>query len=724
MARRRLEKILEPCCIGKLKVKNRMIHMGSHGSIPKDDQGDAPISPRWLAFYESLAAGGFGLVSLGGGIVKLDETGERGFTTIQSNFSFEGLQALAAVIHKHDAHAFWQLLCGYPTRQLDQAHVTSYASSTLTQDDLDGLIPYYNPTTALTREQIDVITTAFADAAELLQRAGFDGVEINAGHNHGLNTFLSPAWNRRTDEYGGSAENRARIVCEINRKIKERCGADFPIIDNLSGAEYNVEGGRTVADTVELARLFEASGADAIHCRYEMYHEGIPELGIPRTAHELPDVDLYPGYVDEDLSEWGIDNSFGKGMMAWSGAAAAVKAAVSIPVSVSGRTDAFNGDKLIAEGKIDFISICRRAHADADYCRKVAEGAWDDIRPCVGCNTCYDMSAHNVNTWCMVNGGVMEGADYAQVPPADASKRVVVIGSGAAGLEAARVAALRGHDVTIVEREGQLGGTLPLAGMICDFHEDFLGFSRWQVRQVEKLGVRVMTKTVADRALVESLAPDAVIVAVGGAEPAVDIPGIDRKIVVTGEELHRQLRAALKVFNVERLGRLSKLYLPVGRRVVILGGSMHGLRTAHFLMRRGREVVIVEEGPELGAGMLDCGPKPNMLRWLVANDVEMLTNARVREITDAGVVVAGADGAERLIRADSVVTALPLEPNLALYDELAGVAPEVYAVGDCNPLIVDAPYPPSKIEPVESELIWPRFTAAAVREAYRVARGI
>ncbi len=722
MAKKKLEKILEPCYIGKLKVKNRMIHMGSHGSIPKDDQGDNPISPRWLAFYESLAAGGFGIVSLGGGIVKLDESGEHGFTTIKSGFSFEGLQALAEVIHKHDAHAFWQLLCGYPTRQLDQSHITSYASSALSQEELDNLIPYYNPTIELSREQIDVITTTFAETAALLKSAGFDGVEINAGHNHGLNTFLSPAWNKRTDEYGGSVENRARIVCEINRKIKEHCGEDFPIINNMSGAEFNVEGGRTVADTVELAKLFEASGADAIHCRYEMYHEGIPELGIPRTAHELPDVDLYPGYLDQDLSEWGIDNSFGNGMMAWSGAAAAIKAAVSIPVSVSGRTDAFNGDKLIREGKIDFISICRRAHADADYCRKVTEGAYEDIRPCIGCNTCYDMSAHNVNTWCMVNGGIMEGADYAQVFPAPEAKRVVVIGSGAAGLEAARVAALRGHDVTIIERESSLGGTLPLAGMICDFHEDFLGFSRWQVRQIEKLGVTVMLKTTADRSLVESLKPDAIIVAVGGSENVPDLPGIDRKIVVTGEVLHRQLRSALKIFNVEKLGKLSKIYLPVGKRVIILGGSMHGLRTAHFLMRRGREVVIIEEGPELGTGMLDCGPKPNMLRWLVSNNVEMHRNVTCLEITDEGLRMRDEDGIEHLIKADSIVTAMPLSPNLDLYEELRDVAPEVYAVGDCNPLIVDAPYPPSKIEPVDSELIWPRFTAAAIREAYRIAR--
>ncbi len=719
-----LEKVLEPCKIGSLTVKNRLIHMGSHGSIPKDDQGDLPVSPRVLYFYESLAAGGFGLVSLGGGIVKLDKTGTKGFSTIIDGNQKEGLRQLAEVIHQNGALAFQQLLCGYPTRQLDQSDVVSYASSALTQEDLDGLIPYYNPTVELSKEQIAVITDTFAESAALLQEVGFDGVEINAGHNHGLNTFLSPAWNRRTDEYGGSPENRARIVCEINQKIKARCGEDFAIINNLSGAEFNVENGRRVEDTVALAKIFEAHGSDAIHCRFEMYHPAIPELGIPRIAHELPDVDLYPGYLDKDLSEWGIDTSFGDGKMAWVGAASKVKEAVNIPVSVSGRTDAFTAEELIEEGRIDFISICRRAHADPDYCKKITEGAYEDIRPCVGCNTCYDMSAHSSNQWCMVNGAVLDGKDYATIHPAPKKKKVLVIGAGASGLEVARVAALRGHEVTLVDKEPALGGTLPLAAMISDFHEDFLGFSQWQIRQVKKLGVAVQLKTEVDRAFVENFMPDAVFVCVGGAETIPDIPGLDQKIVVTGEQLHKTLKKATRLFNVKQLGSLSKLYLPVGHKVVIIGGSMHGLRTAHFLMKRGREVVILESSNEFGAGMLDCGPKPNMLNWMVENGVEMHRGVTVKEIQKDGVVIVDNGGQETFIAADSVVTALPLQPNLELFERLQGSAPEIYAIGDCNPLVIDAPYPPSKIEPVDSELAWPQFTVTAIREAYRIAREV
>ena len=616
MAKMKLEKILEPLQIGSITIRNRMIHMGSHGCIPRDDENDLPISPRWVDFYDDLSAGGFGLVSLAGGIIKLNPEGTEGTSTIRSNFKPEGLRILADTIKKNGAAAFWQLLCGYPTRQLDQSNIPSRAASTLSQKELENLIPYYNPTIELTKEQIELLTDEFALTASILQEAGFDGVEINAGHDHGLNTFLSPAWNFRKDEYGGSPENRARIVCEINKKIKDRCGKHFVIINNVAGAELQVNGGRRVEDTVELCKYFEAAGADAIHCRYEVYHEAVPELGIPRTAHESPDVDLYPALIDKDLSDWGINNEFGNGIMGWSGAAAAIKEAVSIPVSVSGRTDAFSGEKLIREGKLDMISICRRANADRDYCKKIIEHRYDDIRPCVGCNTCYDMSAHSSNIWCMVNGVGVEGHEYS-IEPASKKKKILIIGSGASGLECARVSALRGHDVTIAEKDNALGGSLPLAGMISDFHYDFLGFSQWQVRQVEKLGCRVLLNTVADDTLVKRIKPDVIFVCVGGAENTPDIPGIDSKIVVSGEELHSMLKKAMKFFKVESLGKLSKLYIPLGKKIVLIGGGIHGLQTAHFLMKRGREVIIIESSNEFGAGMIDCGPKPNMIRWLV-----------------------------------------------------------------------------------------------------------
>lgn len=725
MQQKRPVHVLEPIQVGSLKLKNRMIHMGSHSGLSMDDKGDLPMSPRWLDWYGDLAAGGFSLVSAAAGAICIDPNDEnKMISTIIEAFGKEGIKQLSDKIHENGAYSCWQIVLSSMARY-NQEGTPSYASSNLSAKDLEKLIPFVLPTKELTKAQIDAITDKFAETAQILQECGVDAIEINAGHNHGLNTFISPAWNKRTDEYGGSVENRARILCEINRKIRERCGEDFVIFNNLSGAEYNLENGRSVQDTVEICKLLEATGANAIHCRYEVYHDGVVKYDLPRMSHELPDVDLFPEFIDLYLGDYGINQNYGKGVMGWSGAAEAIKKAVNIPVSVSGRTDPFTADELIAQGRLDMISICRRAQADTYYAKKVIDGNYDDIRPCVGCNTCYDTADHFVNNWCMVNGGANEVHEISEVHPAEVKKKVLVIGGGASGMEAARVCALRGHDVILCEKDASLGGTLPLAGMISDFHYDYLGFAQWLESQVKKLGVDIRLKTKVDANLVKSIKPDVIFVAVGGAEPTINIPGIDGKNVVTGEELHTQLKQAMKVFNIERVAKLSKMYIPVGKRVALIGGAAHGLQTAHFLMKRGRDVVIIEESDEFGAGMPDTGPKPNMIRWLLKNDVEMHRDVIVVEINDKGVLIANKDGSNpRQITVDTVVTTLPMETNLALYEQLKDLAPEVYAVGDCNPMVIDEPYPEPILEPVTSKLIWPKFTALAIRQVYGIARTV
>lgn len=719
----KLERVLEPINIGSVRLKNRMIRMGAQRNIRNDGVPDTVLWQPWVDYYEALARGGFGMISYGGGSIGYDKEGKILKNNIITDFELSDLKRMARVLHDNGCAAFLQYCLSMPASSVIQLGFVSYASSELSQEDLDALIPHMIPTKALTKLQIGDIIQSFADGAARLREAGFDGIEINAGHTHGLNSFLSPAWNKRTDEYGGPIENRCRILCEINREIKARCGEDFAIFNNFSGCEFNLDGGQRVSDVVAMAPILEASGADALHVRYEVYHESVPDLAIPRSAHECPDIDLYPQFLDKDLSEYGIDNRFGNGIAAWSGVAAKVKQVVSIPVSVSGRIDAFVGEQLINEGKLDLVNICRRAIADHDYCAKIISGDYEDIRPCTGCFTCYDGVSRGLVQQCMVNPALFKGADYMRIDPAPVKKRVLVVGSGAAGLESARVAALRGHDVILCEKEKNLGGSLPLAGMITDFHIDFLGLSKWLIRQVEKLGVDIRCKTVVDREFVENISPDAIVVAVGAGENVPNILGIDKRTVMTSEELHNQLRTATKFFSVESLSKLSKTFLPLGKKIAVIGGGIHGLQTARFLMQRGREVVILEEGDELGKGMLDCGPKLNMLRWLTAEGVEMHKGIKIKEITDGGVVFVDKKGEEALVSADNVVTVLPMKNNLSLYEELRDLAPTVYAVGDCNPKeFDDSTFPPLKLEPVGTAPMWPRFTAPAISEAYRLAR--
>ena len=195
--------------------------------------------------------------------------------------------------------------------------------------------------------------------------------------------------------------------------------------------------------------------------------------------------------------------------------------------------------------------------------------------------------------------------------------------------------------------------------------------------------------------------------------------------VLSGEMLHTQLKRAMKVASIERVAKLSKMYLPVGKRVALIGGAAHGLQTARFLINRGREVVIIEESDEFGAGMPDTGPKPNMIRWLLKKDVEMHRDVMVVEINDQGVLIANKDGSNpQQVTVDTVITTLPMDTNLSLYDQVKDLAPEVYAVGDCNPMVIDEPYPEPILEPVSSKLIWPKFTALAIRQVYGIARTV
>ena len=716
---------LMPGRIGSMEVRNRLVRMGAQVMPVQSDSDENKFSDKLVDYYEALAAGGMGFVSVAGALVRIDGDPDAPGFNPDTDACIPGLQKVTDAIHRHGAKAVAQMLTPYPALPVGAmaGNFLSLGASTLSQKDLDGLVPFFVPPTEMTHEQIEKLTANYVVMARRLSQAGFDAVELNGGHVHFFNTFFSPAWNRRTDEYGVNAHGRTKVMRDIVRAIKAELGFDFPVITLINACEFNLEGGITLADGIEHAKELEAAGSDAIHVRVEIYHDEVPGITV-RTVHEIPDVDLYPALIDENLTKYGIDTSFGNGVAAWSEAAGKIKQNVKIPVICSGRMDAFSADKLIAKGKIDFANICRRSIADHDYVKKIAAGEFEEVRPCVGCFTCYDVAERGVTAQCMVNPSLLMGREYATVVRAEVPKRVVIIGSGAAGLESARVAALRGHDVTIIEKESSLGGSLPLAAMIKDFHEDFQGFSDWQIRQVEKLGVKKMLKTVATAELIKELNPDAVIVAVGGAENIPSIPGMEKKIVVTGEALHDQLRTYTSVFKTRTLGRLSKLYLPLGTRVLIMGGAIHGVQTARFLAARGRKVTIVEESGEFGTGMLDCGPKPRLLTWLRSQGVEFVGNVQFKEIVDNGLVVEDADGNQKVIEADNIVTALPMLPNTDLYDELKGIVSEAYAVGDCNPYQYETEYPPMMLQPTETKPLWPAFTVTAVREAFRIAKDI
>ncbi|MBN1631709.1 MAG: FAD-dependent oxidoreductase, partial [Thermoleophilia bacterium] len=291
-----------------------------------------------------------------------------------------------------------------------------------------------------------------------------------------------------------------------------------------------------------------------------------------------------------------------------------------------------------------------------------------------------------------INASTGREREY-ELQPAETAKKVVVVGSGPAGMEAARVAALRGHTVTLLEKEHILGGSLNLAAVVKGReHEDMTKIVDYLTLQMKKVGVEVKPGTKATKETVAALRPDAVVVAGGGTHNIPQIPGIDSKKVMTGEQLHHQLKSYLRFTGAKLMAKLVKLYLPVGKRVVIIGGTIQGCETAEMLVKRGRQVTIVETGAEIGEGMLWRLVKPQLLHWLEDHRVPMLAGVKLEEITDQGLVITSKEGEKRVLEADTIITALPLSPNTELCDELKDVAPEVHCIGDSDEpgLVVDA----------------------------------
>jgi 2,4-dienoyl-CoA reductase (NADPH2) len=683
---RQYEKLLEPGRIGSVKTRNRIVKSGAGMLMWHED--DLHMRPEVLAFYEGIARGGVGLLIVESPTIDYP----RGVRwkeryRIDDDKYIQGLSELVQVIHKHGCPTFmqmnhdgpWQVKLPFtPEPMYDGAPIGASPVSFESEGDFHAETPH-----PLTVAEIQEIVDKFASAAVRAQKAGFDGVDINAASSHLLHNFFSPFWNRRTDSYGGSIENRARFAMEIIREIKKRLGKDFPVSIIMNGIEIGQGIGvddrkcLTHEDARGIAKCLQQAGADAIQVRSHF-------LGYHVGAY-LPDALFYPAPpipIESFPKEY---NAAQYGVAANIYAAAGIKSAVSIPVTVVGKLDADIGEGLLREGKVDFIAMTRRLLADPDYPKKIAEGRLDDIQPCTGCDNCLGSRR------CRING--LLGTPYNTIEKAEKKKRVLVIGGGPAGMSAARVSALRGHDVTLYERSTMLGGLLPLASIVKGSRpEDLSLIIGYFSRQLTRLGVKVELGKEADLSVVDKIKPDVVFLAAGGTSTVLQIPGVNRPNVVSGAALHRQLKLALKFFKPETLRKLTKLYMPIGKRVVVIGGAIQGCELAEFLTKRGRKVTVVEKNQMIGDGMVDallC----YLLIWFKKKGVELIAGVKEYvEITDKGLTIITNDGQKRTVGADSIVTALPLTPNDEMLNGLRAKVPEVYVIGDCRDplLIVDA----------------------------------
>jgi 2,4-dienoyl-CoA reductase (NADPH2) len=679
----RFERLLEPGYIGSVRTRNRLLKTGSTLGFYAWEDGH--IQQPVVDSYEVLAKGGVGLVTVGAAPLGVPQG--KGYLMNDDRY-LPDMTRLAEAIRKHDCPAFAQMFHIGPMLPpfLVSSGVKAVAASSLSRDELP--LSHLAVPQELSVSEIEDIVHQFGSQAERIKKAGFQGIELNAGCNHLLNSFLSRAWNKRQDAYGvGSLQSRAKIVVDIITEIKRLSGKDFVIMALINGAEPGLEKGLTPEEAQGIAKILQAAGADAIHVRAEFYSR--PKAPRPRDSTQLPDSALYP---ETPFPLGGVVDDRRHGAGGWVPMAAAVKKAVSIPVIAIGRLDVELGEDILRRGKADFISFNRRLMADPELPNKLAEGRLDDIRPCTGCTTCFDNNEKGNPPLCQVNAALGKEKEY-EIKPAAKKRKVVVVGGGPAGMETARVAALRQHEVILLEKEPQLGGSMLLSALVKGFErEDVLGLVRFLKTQITKLGVEIRLGQEVNKPVLEGIKPDVLVIATGGIHDVPNVPGIDKRNVVTSKAIHRQLKGYLRFIPPRVLRPLTKIWMPIGRRVVIMGGGIHGCQTAAFLVKRGRKVTIVDAAEVIGEGLLDIIIKPHLLNWLDVKGVAMLGGVKYEEITDKGLTITTKEGKRTTIEADTIVTALPMLPNTKLIKELEGLAPEVHVIGDCKDphLVVNA----------------------------------
>ncbi len=690
----RFEKLLEPGYIGSVKTRNRLIKTAA-GLLLWNRNQDNPVSDKIKYLYEALAKGGVGLIVLESPTLEIVGKGFR----LNDEKGIQYAQEITNIIHKYNCPVFTQLT--------SMANWTVIRPGMIVNPNPKGPSPIrvladtdnhnYMPR-EITIPEIQQIIESFAIAALGARRAGFDGVEINASCSHLLHTFFSPFWNKRQDIYGcGSLENRTRMVVEIIQEIKKRAGQDFPVSTIINGFETGKLIGVDDSECLRLeegkqiAQILEKAGADAVQIRSQWIGRHDSSFLTDHMCYPEPPIPLKSFPKDYDNSR--------RGAGANQNIAAEVKKVVSIPVITVGRLDPELGERMLREGKVDFIAMSRRLWADPELPNKVASGRLEDIAPCTSCTVCKTETKPRS---CRINGAIGRDQPYV-IEPASQKKKVVVIGGGPGGMEAARVAAIRGHEVTLFERGDKLGGLLPLAAMVKGVEvEDIPQIIRYYEHQLHKLKVKVNLGKEAGQSMIEEIKPDVVILATGGTLTSPDIPGIDNPKVVSNTELHHQLKFFLRFVGPEALRKLSNLWMPIGKNVVIIGGGIQGCELAEFLTKRGRKVTLVGTEEAFGEEIPDH-LRLQLFWWFRKKGVVLMPGVKPVNITRKGLTVLTKDNYKQTIEADTVIPALPSKPNLELYNSLRGKIPEVYVIGDCKE---------------------PRLIVNATGEAYELARSI
>jgi 2,4-dienoyl-CoA reductase-like NADH-dependent reductase (Old Yellow Enzyme family)/thioredoxin reductase len=598
-----------------------------------DITADGHFSPAAIAFYELRAKGGAAVVCCSEGIVHA-ATGRSHtrMVNLQDEFVLAGLTDAARAIKRHGAVASMEISHGGKFSDVDQLD-KSIQKRNLRYGPSDEILPSGAEIKEMPTELIREIVESFGAGAALCKRAGFDMVLLHAGHGWLLHQFLSPASNKRTDAYGGSRENRARILIEVLDCIRAAVGPGFPIEMRFSAEEY-MEGGNSFEEAIEIAKLVE---------------DKIDLLQVSTGSYENSFEHTHPPMFDPR----GCNVHF----------AAEMKKHVKVPVSALGAlNDPAMMEEIIASGQADVVEMARALLADPELPRKAVQGRDDEITRCIRCFTCLSERLHTQTRVCAVTPIIGKELEHRYAYPPTKPKKVIVAGGGPGGMQAAITAAERGHDVTLYEKRDALGGALRCERKI-PFKDDFYDLARSKALAMKLRGVKVITGVALTKEIAEREAPDVLVVAVGAEAVVPPIPGIDSPKAVVANDL-------------------SEDGISIGQNVVIMGGGLVGCEASVHLAREGKSVTVVEMLPELSADA-NAKHRPILLAEMKKRGVSVSTGTKGLRITEEGLVARLSTGEEKLFPADTVLVAVGQRSLRDTVDALRDAAPEVVQVGDC-----------------------------------------
>lgn len=621
-------KLFEPIKIGSMELKNRLAAAPCVSNLATED---GYVSQAIRDITRAKAQGGWGLITIEASYIRPDGNGFRRMLGVYDDKVMAGLADLAYIIHEGDAKASIQIMHNGRHSRVSLTKTQPLAPSR-TAPPWGGAAPK-----EMTEEDIEDMLDCFAETAARVQSVGFDSVMLHGAHGFIIGQFMSRFTNHRTDQWG----DPTLFASEVVKRTRKAVGPNFPIVMRISADEMVGDKGLTLEDTLRIVPALEAAGLDALDV----------SAGLFETAHWIMQPIYQPRGVIVKLAE-------------------AVKKVVSIPVVCAGRiNDPILANKIIADGRADIVSMTRQAIADPAFPRKVREGRVDEIRKCIACDLgCTHQIGIQQACQCAINYEFGREAS-SRIFPVAKPRKIVVVGGGVAGMEAARVASERGHSVVLFEKSQTLGGAVSsVASSLPRLNtRELRNIVEWETNQMKKLGVEVRLGKPASVETIEAEKPDAVIVATGARPTMGNIPGADRPNVMLLDDYFVDPKRA-------------------GQRVVVIGGH-YGCELAVSLAAEGKKAVLLEEGAEVAwPPFMPYNRRNTLLELASQHKVEIIAGVKGLKIEDKGVRFSSADGQERFIEADNVIVAVGRAPNKELANELrrSGKVTEIHEIGDCR----------------------------------------